>query len=212
MKRIHQTLAAVGCFVVLGMSGANADGLVPRAAATPADNSSVADAPALAQARGPRGRGPQRGRGRGPGQGRRPGRGPDQQLRADQAVFHYLLAHHKEIDRKVTKLDDGVETVTESDNPDVAAKIQEHVSAMHKRVREGNGLRFWDDLFAAVFDKHASIEMKVEKTEKGVKVTETSQDADAVPLIQAHADVVSLFVKHGFAEARREHAAPKTKE
>ena len=95
----------------------------------------------------------------------------------------------------------GVETLTESDQPEVAKKIQEHVAAMHKRVQEGRGLRYWDDLFAAIFQRHASIKMSVENTDKGVRVKETSDDPLVVALIQAHADVVSQFVARGFDEA-----------
>ena len=50
--------------------------------------------------------------------------------------------------------------------------------------------------------------MTVENTKQGVKVQETSDDQVAVALIQAHADVVSLFVKHGFDEAQKNHAVP----
>ena len=39
-------------------------------------------------------------------------------------------------------------------------------------------------------------------------MTETSEDPYVVRLIQAHAGVVSLFVKNGFAEARANHAVP----
>jgi hypothetical protein len=131
-------------------------------------------------------------------------------MRTDQEVFHYLLARHAEIDRTVKELENGVETVTESDQPEVARKIQEHVAAMHRRVQEGRGLRFWDDLFAAVFRRHASITMSVENTEKGVHVTETSDDPTVVALIQAHAAVVSKFVAHGFEEAHRNHPVPPT--
>jgi len=148
---------------------------------------------------------PQRpGRGRGRGMGRGPG--PD--MRADQDVFHYLLEHHADIRRSVKRLENGVETLTESDRPEVTAKIQEHVESMHQRIKEGRGLRFWDELFVAIFKKHASIKMEVEKTEKGVKVLETSDDRMAVALIQAHAGVVSQFVAHGFDEARKNHPVP----
>lgn len=136
------------------------------------------------------------------------GRGPDARTRADQAVFHYLLEHHQEIRRSVTKTANGVETLTESDNPEVAAKIQEHVAAMKVRVEEGRGLRFWDELFAAIFRNYKKIEMTVEKTENGVRVTETSTDPYAVLLIQAHAEVVSGFVARGFAESSQNHPAP----
>jgi len=133
------------------------------------------------------------------------GKGPNPEMKADQAVFHYLLENHKEIRRTVKRLDNGVETLTESDKPEVAGKIQEHVAAMHKRVKEGRGLRFWDDLFVAVFKNHDKITMTVENTKTGVRVKETSDDAFTSMLIQAHADVVSKFVEFGFDEAHKNH-------
>lgn len=133
------------------------------------------------------------------------GKGPNPEMKADQAVFHDLLENHKEIRRTVKRLNNGVETLTESDKPEVSAKIQEHVAAMHKRVKDGRGLRFWDDLFVAVFKNHAKISMTVENTKKGVLVKETSDDPLTVKLIQAHAEVVSKFVEFGFEEARKNH-------
>lgn len=57
--------------------------------------------------------------------------------------------------------------------------------------------------------KHADkVNMKIEKTEKGVKVTSTSDDPAAVKLIRAHADVLDKFIEKGFAEAHREHPVP----
>ena len=143
-----------------------------------------------------------------PGQGRGMGRGPGAEMRADRDVFHELLQNHTRIQRSVTRLENGVETLTESDDPAIAAKIQEHVASMHARVEDGRGLRFWDDLFVAVFQNYKRITMSVENTDKGVRVRETSDDPAVVRLIQAHADVVSLFVKHGFEEAHRNHAVP----
>jgi ubiquinone/menaquinone biosynthesis C-methylase UbiE/intracellular sulfur oxidation DsrE/DsrF family protein len=143
-----------------------------------------------------------------PRRGRGKGRGPGPEMRADQQVFHFLLDHRGEIRRTVKRLDNGVETITESDNTDVTAKIQEHVESMHQRIKDGRGLRFWDELFASIFKNHASIKMSVEKTDKGVKVLETSEDRAVVPLIHAHAEVVSQFVAHGFEEARKNHSVP----
>ncbi len=143
-----------------------------------------------------------------PGRGRGMGRGPGPEMRADQDVFHFLLEHHAEIRRSVKRLDNGVETLTESDNKEVATKIQEHVASMHQRIKDGRGLRFWDELFVAIFKKYDQIQMTVEKTEKGVKVVETSDDKAVVLLIQAHADVVSKFVAHGFDEAHKNHPVP----
>ena len=147
---------------------------------------------------------------RGPGRGRGMGlgRGPGVDMRADQDVFHYLLEHHAQIRRSVKQLDDGVETLTESDNPEVAGKIQEHVASMHKRVKEGRGLRFWDELFVTLFDNYKQITMVVEDTDHGVRVRETSNVPFVARLIQAHAEVVSLFVKRGFDEAHENHPVP----
>lgn len=136
------------------------------------------------------------------------GRGPGPEMRADQEVFHYLLEHHTEIRRTVSRLDNGVETLTESDNEEVTSRIQQHVAAMHQRIKDGRGLRYWDELFAAIFQKHARINMTVQNTEKGVKVSETSDDMAVIRLIQAHAEVVSKFVTHGFDEAHKNHQVP----
>lgn len=136
------------------------------------------------------------------------GRGRAGEMAADRDVFHFLLTNHKDIARTVKNRDDGVETVTESDKKEVAAKIQEHAAAMHKRVKDGNGIRLRDPLFAEIFRHYDKIDMTVEKTEKGVKVTETSKDKEVVKLIQAHAEVVSKFVKDGFDEAHKEHPVP----
>ena len=140
-----------------------------------------------------------------------PARGPGRMadMAADRDVFHFLLTNHKAVTRTVKNRDDGVETVTESDKKDVAAKIQEHAAAMHKRVKDGNGIRLRDPLFAEIFKHYDKIEMTVEKTEKGVKVTETSKDKEVVKLIQTHAEVVSQFVKDGFDEAHKVHPVPK---
>lgn len=139
-----------------------------------------------------------------------PARGPGRMadMVADRDVFHFLLANHKDVTRTVKNRDDGVETVTESEKKDVAAKIQEHAAAMHKRIKDGNGVRLRDPLFAEIFKHYDKIEMTVEKTDKGVKVTETSTDKDVAKLIQAHAAVVSQFVKDGFDEAHKSHPAP----
>ncbi len=146
---------------------------------------------------------PQRRRGRGG-----PGRN-DPQFQRDRDVFHYLLAHHQEIEREVTLRQDGVETRTESDTPQVAAAIQEHVAAMHRRVTNNQPIRRRDPLFDALFRNGKWTTMTVENTPRGVHVTVTSEKKFVVPLIQAHAKVVSAFVKFGFAEARKNHPVPQ---
>lgn len=139
------------------------------------------------------------------------GRGPDQQFATDRDLFHWLLAHHQQIRRDVHEIPGGVETLTESDDPAVATKIQEHVTAMSRRVESGRPIRNRDPLFAALFRHADQITIRVEPTPQGVRVRETSDDAEVIALIRAHAKVVSGFVKSGFAEARKNHAVPSPK-
>jgi hypothetical protein len=149
--------------------------------------------------------------GGGPGRGlglARQGAGPDSQFAVDRDVFHGLLQNHEAIRREVKNTENGVETLTESDKPEIAAKIQEHVAAMAKRVEEGRPIHMRDPLFAEVFKHADKIHLKYEKTAKGVRVVETSDDPYVAKLIQAHGGVVSLFVKNGFAEAQKNHAVP----
>ena len=141
----------------------------------------------------------------GRGRGRQWGRadhGPDME------TFQYLLRHRDEITRKVVKQPRGVETVTESNNKRVAAKIQEHAAAMHRRLKEGRPIHMRDPLFREVFLNADKIEMTVENTAHGVKISETSDDDYVVKLIQAHAKVVSQFLANGHEEVRSDHAVP----
>lgn len=144
-----------------------------------------------------------------------PGKGPagkgmkaDPAFAADRDGFHFLLANRVDIRRTVKHVDNGIETVTESDRPEVAKKIKEHVAAMHRRIKEGKGIHYRDPLFAEVFRHSDKITMTVEKTDTGVKVTETSDDPYVARLIQAHAAVVTKFIENGHAEVRKNHPLP----
>lgn len=132
----------------------------------------------------------------------------DPAMKADMADFHYLLDHRKDIKRTVKDIDGGVETLTESDVPEVADRIQTHAAAMHKRVKDGRGIHLRDPLFAEIFRHADKIEMSIEKTDKGVRVKETSKDAYVAKLIRAHAEVVNGFIKNGHAEMRKDHPLP----
>lgn len=174
--------------------------------------------------RGRMGRGPGQGQGPGPGagpgqrQGQGPGHGPgqmqgqghghDDQHEVDMEVFHYLLENHDKIRRTVKELDNGVETLTESDVPSVAAHIKTHVEQMTVRIEKPSPIRMRDPLFAEIFQHTKKIKMVHEDTPKGVKVTETSDDPYVATLIKEHAKVVSKFVERGFAEAHKNHPVP----
>ena len=166
-----------------------------------------------------RGHGPGFRGGRGPGaaQGMQHGRGMgrgaqqhghDERHDADHQVFEFLLRNHEKIERSVKELPDGVETLTESDTPEVAEKIKDHVEWMEYRIENTHPIRMRDPLFAELFKHTDKIKMVHEDTEKGVRVVETSDDPYVVKLIQAHAKTVSGFVERGFAEAMKNHEVP----
>jgi hypothetical protein len=143
----------------------------------------------------------QQGRGHGPG-------GGDSTFVADRELFHFLLQHRAAVRREVTLTDNGVTTLTESDQPDVASAIQRHVASMEARVKDKRPIHRRDPLFAELFRHADQITFSYEKTNKGMRVIETAKDPYVVKLIQEHANVVSLFIKHGFAEVHRDHDLP----
>ena len=169
--------------------------------------------PGFGRGRGPGGGGP--GFGRGVGQGAQQHNqdaegqhGHDDRHQEDHEVFQFLLENHKQIKRTVKELPNGVETLTESDTPEIAARIKEHVEWMKYRVENARPIRMRDPLFAEIFRHSDKIKMVHEDTDKGVKVTETSDDPSVAKLIKAHAQVVSGFVERGFVEAMKNHAVP----
>ncbi len=145
------------------------------------------------------------GQGMGRGMGRGMGQGQDMQ------TIHELFGDHKQIVRTVTKIENGVETLTESDDPKVQAKIVEHVYAMKKRLETRQPIRQWDPLFGALFQHADKIEMKIVQTPKGARVIETSKDPYVVKLIQSHADGVTEFVNQGMAVMHKRHELPGEK-
>jgi hypothetical protein len=127
---------------------------------------------------------------------------------ADMHLAHELLAGHETIRRTVTQLPNGVETVTTSTDPQLAARLPEHVRAMYARLKEGRLIRGFDPLFVALFQNGDKIHAAVTPLPNGVKVVETSNDPYAVKLIKAHAAAVDEFVKNGMAAMHQTTPAP----
>jgi YHS domain-containing protein len=145
--------------------------------------------------------------GHGGGHGPSGGQGRGQQ-RDDMQTIHSLFEHHQKIRRTVTRIDGGVETLTESDDPTVQAYIVGHTQAMKERLTKRQPIRMWDPLFAALFEHADKIEMEVLPTPKGVRVKETSRDPYVVQLIQIHAEGVSEFVEVGPSIMHKAHPLP----
>jgi hypothetical protein len=144
------------------------------------------------------------------GQGGRghPGMMGDSAHAADMRVFHQLFDHRSEITRQVLLRQDGIETVTESTNPEVTQLLQTHVASMLARVKDGRAIHRRDPLFAELFRYAERIDARHELTAGGVRVVETSQEPYVVKLLQAHAEVVSAFIANGMSEMMKNHPLP----
>jgi hypothetical protein len=117
--------------------------------------------------------------------------------------IHGLFFNHDRIKRTVTNLADGIRTVTESDDAEVAATIKRHVAEMGKRVEEGRdpGLPIESPALHSIFRDKDKIKTAYETTEKGIVVVQTSTDATVVKALQDHAAEVTDFAQRGMVAA-----------
>ncbi|MCE7973282.1 MAG: hypothetical protein DYG92_03005 [Leptolyngbya sp. PLA1] len=129
--------------------------------------------------------------------------GPDHaapgSLAYDQLVWHELLDQHAKIRRVVRHSPTAIETLTESDDPAVAAKIIDHAKAMHARMSSGKRVRAWDPVFVDLFNNHKLVRIDLTPTDKGVKIVETSDDPATLLLMRAHSRGVSDMIRTGSA-------------
>ncbi len=113
--------------------------------------------------------------------------------------IHGLLFNHDRVKRTVTNLPDGIRTVTESDDPQIAETIKRHVAEMGQRVEDGRdpGLPIETRALRSIFQYKDKITSKYEVTDKGVIVTQTATDANAVKALQEHAAEVTDLAQRG---------------
>jgi hypothetical protein len=127
----------------------------------------------------------------------------DEAFGADMQLVHGMLQGHDTIERTVTNLPDGIRTVTESDDPEVAGLITAHVASMEKRLSEGKIFNLFSPTLPVLFENKDKIKTVVETTGKGAIVTQTSGDAKVVAALQAHAAEVSELARDGMAAMMR---------
>ncbi len=118
-------------------------------------------------------------------------------LAYDKGVWIALLRNHTAIRREVRHLENGVEAVTESDDPAIAELIRDHALAMKHRMTVGARVRVWDPVFLELFEHADKVQLRVTTTDKGVSIVETSDDPHTVMLLRSHAAGLSDFVREG---------------
>jgi hypothetical protein len=127
----------------------------------------------------------------------------DAAFQADMQLVHEMLAGHEKIRRTVTRLPDGIRTVTESDDPQLAQALRAHVASMEQRLRDGRVFNLFSSTLPVLFENKDRIRTTVEMTQGGAVVTQTSPDAKVVAALQAHAAEVDELARDGMAAMRR---------
>jgi len=121
----------------------------------------------------------------------------------DMGLVMDLVHNNTKIKRTVTKLPDGITTVTESDDPKVAQSIQAHVASMAGRLKDGREFNLFSTTLPVIFDNADKTRSMIKMTDKGAIVTRTSTDAKLVAAMQAHAGEVTELVQGGPAAFHR---------
>jgi hypothetical protein len=182
------------------------------AAAMAAPLAVLAPAPAALSQQG---MGMQHGMGHGAGHGMGHGMGMMLQggtaTDAERAELYALFMYHPAIRRSVENLPDGYRSVTESDVPELAAIIVSHVTGMLARLEEGRdaAMPIQSPTLAILFANRDRIVTRLEPTETGIVVIQTSDDPATVAALQTHAAEVSDMAARGMQPVHeRMMAAP----
>ena len=127
------------------------------------------------------------------------GMGHDSATMAQLSAIHELIVNHDRIKRTVTNLPNGIRTVTESDDPQIAQLIKNHVASMTQRVdaQSDPGLPIESPALHSILKNGNKVHTEVETTAKGSVVVQTSTDPETVAALQKHAGEVSALVDGG---------------
>ena len=112
-----------------------------------------------------------------------------------------LFRAHKDIDRHVENIPNGIKTITESNNPQLRDAIVNHVAGMVARLDQGQNpeVIIQSPTLDGLFRVHELISTEIEVTENGIAVIQTSNDPAVVRALQTHAAEVSDMAKRGMA-------------
>jgi len=121
----------------------------------------------------------------------------------DMRSYMELFQHHATIRRKVEHVSGGVRTLTESDDPHIAALLQAHVSAMYTHLTAHQEVQCMSATLPVMFRNSTQYQRRLELTPRGVAVVETSSNPQLVDTIRAHAREVTGFVEQGMPAMMR---------
>ena len=123
----------------------------------------------------------------------------DSAAMAHMPAIHTLIMNHDRIVRTVTNLSDGIRTLTESDDPELARRLREHVAGMYRVLASGvdPGLPHVTPALRTILRERDRIRTVVDTTANGILVVQTSADPATVAALQQHAGEVTEMVRRG---------------
>lgn len=125
----------------------------------------------------------------GPGDGGMMGVGP-----GDMRTYMEMFNRHTELNRVVEEIPGGVRTTTQSNSPDLTAKLQAHVSSMYSHVQQGAEVMCMSPTLPTLFRNASGYRRQLTFTPTGVIAEETADDPHLPEAIRAHAREVTGFV------------------
>jgi hypothetical protein len=122
-----------------------------------------------------------------------------------QDIIHELIQNRDSITRKVENTGEGVKTSTSGATDQITTWISLHVQEMKALVESGGSIRNWDPLFQKLFQYADQHHLECTQETNGLVCEHMGDNPCAIGLAQAHAAVVSLFLKNGRDEVMKSH-------
>ena len=94
----------------------------------------------------------------------------------DMSMYMEMFMRHNEIRRTVEEIPGGVRTTTESDSPDLAALLHEHVPSMYSHLDQGGEIMCMSQSLPTLFRRASDYHRQITLTPTGVVAVETADD------------------------------------
>lgn len=117
----------------------------------------------------------------------------------ESAELAVMFRGFRTMTREVEILPDGIRTVTRSSDREVMAVLVSHVVGMIDRVERADDPEIFiqSPTLDIIFERGDAIETKVDVTDEGVVVVQTSDDPEVVEALHVHAGEVSDMADRG---------------
>ena len=123
----------------------------------------------------------------------------------ESAELAVMFRNFQTITREVSDLPNGIRTVTRSSDPAVMETLVSHVAGMIGRVEAGDDPQVFiqSPTLDILFARGDAIETRIDVTDAGIVVVQTSDDPEIVAALQLHAGEVSDMADRGMQAALR---------